>query len=92
MHAAGAELETGFRAKTCVAEALIYVRRTWTCGEVGLPKSKASKAPVPLHPLLAEFILRWQRQTPYAQANDWVFPSFKLKGRQPRVPLRWRAA
>jgi len=67
------------------AEAVIYVRRTWTCGQVGLPKSKASKAPVPLHPLLAEFILRWQRQTPYSQSSDWVFPSFKLKGRQPRV-------
>src|SRR6266568_2062047 len=85
---------TGLRISECLglqwqdvsfAEAVIYVRRTWTCGEVGLPKSKASKAPVPLHPLLAEFILRWQRQTPYAQANDWVFPSFKLKGSQPRV-------
>src|SRR5439155_16991024 len=67
------------------AEAVIYVRRTWTCGEVGLPKSKASKAPVPLHPLLAEFMLRLQRQTAYAQPGDWVFPSHKLKGRQPRV-------
>ena len=67
------------------AEGVIYVRRTWTCGEVGLPKSKASKAPVPFHPLLAEFMLRWQGQTPYSQATDSVFPSFKLKGRQPRV-------
>ncbi len=85
---------TGLRISECLglqwqdvsfAEAVIYVRRTWTCGQVGLPKSKASKAPVPLHPLLAEFILRWQRQTPYSQSSDWVFPSFKLKGRQPRV-------
>jgi integrase len=28
---------------------------------------------------------RWHRQTPYAQPSDWVFPSFSLKGRQPRV-------
>ncbi len=85
---------TGLRISECLglqwqdvsfAEAVIYVRRTWTCGEVGLPKSKASKAPVPLHSLLAEFMLRWQRQTAYAQPSDWVFPSCKLKGRQPRV-------
>ena len=84
---------TGLRISECLglqwqdvsfAEAVIYVRRTWTCGEVGLPKSKASKAPVPLHPLLAECMLRWQSQTPYSQPSDWVFPSFKLKGRQPR--------
>lgn len=36
------------------ADVLIRIRRTWTCGQVGLPKSKASKGPVPLHPLLAE--------------------------------------
>jgi len=52
---------------------------------VGWPKSKASKGPVPLHPLLAEFMFRWKRETPYSQPGDWVFPSFKLKGQQPRV-------
>ncbi len=54
---------TGLRISECLglqwqdvrfAEAVIQVRRTWTCGQVGLPKSKASKGPVPLHPLLAE--------------------------------------
>jgi integrase len=45
----------------------------------------ASKGPVPLHPLLAEFMFRWKRKTPYSQPGDWVFPSFKLKGQQPRV-------
>jgi len=40
---------------------------------------------VPLLPLLAEFMLRWKRNTPYSQPGDWVFPSFKLKGQQPRV-------
>src|SRR6266478_4948297 len=85
---------TGLRISECLglqwqdvsfAEAVIYVRRTWTCGEVGLPKSKASKAPVPLHPLLAEFMLRWKRKTPYSRLGDWVFPSDRLKGEQPRV-------
>jgi integrase len=63
----------------------IHVRRTWTCGEVGVPKSKASKAPVPLHPLLAEFMLAWKKETPYSQSPDWVFASSRCKGKQPRV-------
>jgi integrase len=50
---------TGLRISECLGlqwqnvsfdESLIYVRRTWTCGKVGVPKSKASHAPVPLHP------------------------------------------
>lgn len=40
---------------------------------------------MPLHPLLAEFMQSWLRQTPYSRPSDWVFPSFKLKGKQPRV-------
>jgi len=85
---------TGLRISECLGlqwqdvnfrEAMIHVRRTWTCGRVGLPKSKASRAPVPLHPLLAEFMFRWKQETPYSQPLEWVFPSFRLKGKQPRV-------
>lgn len=54
-------------------------------GKVGVPKSRASQAPVPMHPLLARFVQRWKHETPYANDGDWVFPSFKLKGRQPRA-------
>jgi integrase len=64
---------------------MIHVRRTWTCGQVGLPKSKASKGPVPLHPLLAEFMVVWKQNTMYSQPGDWVFPSIRLNGKQPRV-------
>jgi integrase len=44
---------TGLRISECLglqwqdvnfADGMIHVRRTWTCGQVGLPKSKASKA------------------------------------------------
>jgi len=85
---------TGLRISECLglqwhdvsfANAMIHVRRTWTCGQVGGPKSKASKGPVPLHPLLAEFMLLWKQKTPYSQSGDWVFPSFRLQGKQPRV-------
>jgi integrase len=27
----------------------------------------------------------WQKATPYSGESDWVFPSFKLKGKKPRV-------
>jgi hypothetical protein len=66
-------------------EAMIHVRRAWTCGQVGLPKTKASKGPVPLHPLLAEFMLRWKEKTAYVEPGDSVFASFRLKGKQPRA-------
>jgi integrase len=85
---------TGLRISECLGlqwqdvsftDALIHVRRTWTCGQVGAPKSKASKGPVPLHPLLADFMRLWKQKTPYSQLGDWVFPSFRLEGKQPRV-------
>jgi len=63
------------------ADAMIHVRRTWKGGQVGVPKSKASKGPVPLHPLPAEFMLLWKQKTPYSQSGDWVFPSFRLEGK-----------
>jgi integrase len=63
----------------------IFVRRSWTGGKVGKPKSAASKAPVPLVPLLAGFIREWQQQTPYGQPTDWMFASTRLRGKQPRV-------
>jgi integrase len=30
-------------------------------------------------------MLRWKQKTPYSQPGDWVFPSFRLKGKKPRV-------
>jgi len=63
----------------------ISIRRSWTGGKVGKPKSAASKAPVPLVPLLAGFIREWQQETPYSQPTDWMFASTRLKGKQPRV-------
>ena len=48
-------------------------------------KSKASHAPVPLHPFLAELMQAWKNTTSFSQPGDWVFASFKCKGKQPRV-------
>jgi hypothetical protein len=44
-----------------------------------------SQAVVPLHPVLAGHMTSWHNATPYARPGDWVFPSFKLLGRKPRV-------
>jgi integrase len=84
---------TGLRISECLglqwqdvdfADQRIHVRRTWVHGHMGEPKTKASKAPVPLHSLLAESMQSWQQESPYSQPTDWVFPSRKLKGRKPR--------
>jgi integrase len=61
----------------------IYVRRAYVYGKFGKPKSKASKRPVPLHPVLAAHLLTWRRETPYSKEEELVFPSFKLKGEKP---------
>jgi len=62
---------------------VIQVRRTWTGGKVGRPKSPASQAAVPCGPVLASYLMGWHAKTPYAAATDWVFASFRMKGKQP---------
>ncbi len=85
---------TGCRISECLAlkwldieweRNQIKVQRAWVRGRIGPTKSKASKAPVPMHPILATILENWRRETPYAKDEDWVFPSFKLGGKQPRT-------
>jgi len=59
------------------------VRRAYVWGRFKVPKSKASKAPVPIHPLLAGFLLAWRDKTPFRKDTDLVFPSVRLKGKKP---------
>jgi integrase len=35
--------------------------------------------------LLAEFMLLWKQKTTYSKPEDWVFPSIRLNGKQPRL-------
>jgi len=65
------------------AQSCIRVARAYVYGKFGPPKSRASKKPVPMHPLLAESLEQWRKETPYATNDDLVFPSFRLKGRKP---------
>ena len=39
---------------------------------------------VAMHPVLAEALKAWRRETPYSRDTDWVFASFKAKARIPR--------
>ena len=61
----------------------LMVRRKYVYGQFGEPKSKASKAPVPLHPILAAHLQLWREETPYAKDDDLIFPSLRLKGKKP---------
>jgi len=58
----------------------INIRRDWVDGELGRPKSRASKAPVEMHETLAALLQAWRQQTPYGKDSDFLFLSFKLRG------------
>ena len=62
---------------------LIRVKRAYVARRFGPPKSKASKAPVPMHTLLAAHLLAWRKETLYPANEDLVFPSLRLKGKKP---------
>ena len=51
--------------------------------EEASPRSRRIR--FPLHPMLAQFMLAWKKATPYSEPSDWVFASFRCKGKQPRV-------
>src|SRR5580700_4254926 len=63
----------------------INIRRDWVDGELGRPKSRASKAPVEMHEKIAALLLAWRQETPYGKDSDFVFPSFKRHRKQPRL-------
>lgn len=61
----------------------IMIERRWTAACIDKPKTKASKAPVAVSAQLEWFLRQWRRMTPYANDEDWVFPSFKMRGAIP---------
>jgi len=64
-------------------EERIRVCKRWARGGDGETKTDASDAYVPMHTLLAGHLRAWHGQTPYAKEADFVFPSFKARGRAP---------
>ena len=41
------------------SDQVIEVKRAYVWAQFKVPKSKASKAPVPMHPVLAGFLMAW---------------------------------
>ena len=62
-----------------------HIHRTWSCGRIGIPKTKKSKAPVAMAPLLGRHLHAWRSQTVFAANSDWVFANNKSWGKSPRV-------
>jgi integrase len=63
---------------------MIHLRRVWVGNELVLRmKTDGAAAPVPLGELLADALQSWHRNTLYANPEDWVFPSTKMKGKTP---------
>ena len=63
---------------------MIHLRRAWVGTDlVEHLKTEGSAAPVPLGDLLADALRGWNQNSPYSKPNDWVFPSFKLRGKKP---------
>jgi len=63
----------------------ILVRRGWSKGKETDGKTSGSKKPVPMHPALAEYLEQWRNATPFSDDSDWVFASYREKGRVPRA-------
>ncbi len=61
----------------------IRISKRWAKGEDGKTKTRASDGYVPLHPVLAEHLTEWRKQSPFAKEADLVFPSLREEGRLP---------
>ena len=67
----------------CWDEGRIRISKRWAKGKDGKPKTEASDDYVPMHPVLAVSLKDWQKKSPYSKSMDFVFPSFKCKGKVP---------
>jgi len=59
------------------------VTRSIVYGVVGPCKTESSQKPVPVHPLVADSLLAWQRRSTYTKPDDWIFASKRHRGRHP---------
>lgn len=62
----------------------IYIRRAWVKQRIGETKTKVSRASVPCSPLLKGFLQAWREATVYGKPDDWLFPSKRKRGKEPR--------
>lgn len=65
---------------------VIHVRRSVVQMVDGSTKTEASAKDVPLDGELADSLLRFKHASPYDRDIDWVFASWRMKGKQPLWP------
>jgi len=46
-------------------------------------KTESSQKPVPVHPLVADALLSWRKQSAYTAPDGWTFASRRHRGRHP---------
>jgi integrase len=63
----------------------IRIRRKWNGKSYGPPKSLMSRKPVVMTKGLATVLEVWRQETMFAKGNDLLFPSYRKKGKQPRL-------
>jgi integrase len=68
------------------ADAEIRIVRSIVDQVEGLPKTLASRRPVPMASELASALLTWKKQTSYSKSEDWVFASPLAIGKLPYWP------
>jgi integrase len=61
----------------------LTIQRSIVYGELGICKTTASRATLPMTRQVAFALLVWKKFTPYPNNHDWVFPSIRQKGRIP---------
>lgn len=64
---------------------MIRIERGFVDGEIGDPKSLASRGTVEMHRALAAVMLAWRKQTTFAKDTDYIFASERKNGTQPRL-------
>ena len=68
-----------------IDKGLIAIRQTFVHLSIQPgAKTKLSRSRVEAPKLLLDVLSAWRRETRYADQNDFVFPSEKLRGKQPR--------
>jgi integrase len=65
------------------SQGTMNVTRSIVYGVVGPCKTESSQKPVPVHPLVAEALSAWRKQSTYTKANDWILASRRHRGRHP---------
>lgn len=64
----------------------VNVHRSCVRNRFGDTKTEASRKPVPLHPSVVKCLGVWREASLYRGEEDFMFPSIRLRGKQPISP------